>query len=176
LAGFFTNQLEGYLNMYPSGPSGRSVTSEHIYSQSQSADEGAGASAARRSFASTRNPLGQLIEHRFAEPTSPVRSYSELERRSGVSREALSRYITSRPDRRRSPTVETLSAIASALDMNIEMLCRAAAMRGPARPDMEALASSRSEQAGPLLGQLSDEQFHALLGFLRQMLTGESER
>ena len=163
--------------MYPSGPSGRSVTSEHAYSQGQSVDEAsAGANAARRSFASTRNPLGQLIEHRFAEPTSPVRSYSELERRSGVSREALSRYITSRPDRRRSPTVETLSAIASALDMNIELLCRAAAMRGPARPDMEALASSRSEQAGPLLGQLSDEQFHALLAFLRQMLAGEPER
>lgn len=163
--------------MYPNGPSGRSVTSEHVSSQGQPVDEGlAAANAARRSFASTRNPLGQLIEHRFAEPTSPVRSYSELERRSGVSREALSRYITSRSDRRRSPTVETLSAIAGALDMNIETLCRAAAMRGPARPDMEALASSRSEQAGPLLGQLSDEQFHALLGFLRQMLAGEPER
>jgi transcriptional regulator with XRE-family HTH domain len=131
-----------------------------------------GSGSGRRSTESTRNPLGQLIEHRFAEASSPCRSYSELERRSGVSREALSRYITSRTDRRRSPTVETLAAIATALNMNIELLCRAAAMRGPARPDMEALAASRSEQAAPLLGQLTEAQFHALLAFLRQMLEG----
>jgi transcriptional regulator with XRE-family HTH domain len=111
-----------------------------------------------------------LIEHRFAEPNAPCRSYSELERRSGVSREALSRYITARPDRRRSPTVDTLAAIAAALDMNIETLCRAASLRGAARPDMEYLGGSRSEQAAPLLAQLSEEQFHALTAFLRQIV------
>jgi len=159
--------------MSTNGPVGRSAASAQRYHQnaSEAGFAGAGAnSSTRRPAGSARNPLGQVIEHRFAEPSSPCRSYSELERRSGVSREALSRYITSRPDRRRSPTVETLSAIAGALDMNIETLCRAAAMRGPARPDMESLASSRSEQAAHLLGQLRDEQFQALLGFLRQML------
>ncbi|HEY7348215.1 MAG TPA: helix-turn-helix transcriptional regulator [Ktedonobacterales bacterium] len=155
------------------GPSGHSISSDHSYSQriGAPADLGAGggSSSGRRSE-STRNPLGHLIEHRFAEATSSCRSYSELERRSGVSREALSRYITSRSDRRRSPTVETLAAIATALNMNIEILCRAAAMRGPARLDMEAIGNSRSEQTAPLLGQLTEEQFHALLAFLRQML------
>ncbi len=160
-----------------SGPSGRSIASGRSYSHKTgmqfavSANGGGG--SGRRSGESTRNPLGQLIEHRFAEASSPCRSYSELERRSGVSREALSRYITSRTDRRRSPTVETLSAIAGALDMNIEVLCRAAAMRGPARLDMQALAISRSEESAPLLGQLTEEQFHALLAFLRQMLEGQ---
>jgi|SRR5579859_630430 len=161
--------------MYNTGLPGRSIPSESSYSRNTGPDTspaGGGGGSGRRSAESTRNPLGQLIEHRFAEPSSPCRSYSELERRSGVSREALSRYITSRPDRRRSPTVETLAAIAAALDMNIETLCRAAATRGPARPDMEALGANRSEQSAPLLGQLSDEQFHALLAFLRQMLEG----
>jgi transcriptional regulator with XRE-family HTH domain len=160
--------------MYSTSPSDRSINSNNSYSRNGSADAGlgSGGSGSMRRAESTRNPLGQIIEHRFAEPLSPCRSYSELERRSGVSREALSRYITSRPDRRRSPTVETLAAIAAALDMNIELLCRAATMRGPARLDMEALGSSRSEQSAPLLGQLSDEQFHALLAFLRRMLAG----
>ena len=158
--------------MYHNRLPGRPIAADSTYAHQAASDAGvnAGGSSVRRSGESTRNPLGQLIEHRFAEPSSPCRSYSELERRSGVSREALSRYITARPDRRRSPTVETLSAIAVALDMNIETLCRAAAMRGPARPNMEAIGSSRSEQSAPLLGQLSDEQFHALLAFLRQML------
>ncbi len=162
---------------YNTRPSGRSINPGDSYSHKEPAHAGlsanGGSGSGRRSSESTRNPLGQMIEHRFAEASSPCRSYSELERRSGVSREALSRYITSRADRRRSPTVETLSAIAAALDMNIETLCRAAAMRGPARPDMEALASSRSEQSAPLLGQLTEEQFHALLAFLRQMLEGQ---
>jgi hypothetical protein len=35
---------------------------------------------------------------------------------------------------------------------------------------MEAIGNSRSEQTAPLLGQLTEEQFHALLAFLRQML------
>jgi transcriptional regulator with XRE-family HTH domain len=161
---------------YNTRPSGRPINSGDSYSLKEPARSGQGANggsgSGRRSTESTRNPLGQLIEHRFAEASSPCRSYSELERRSGVSREALSRYITSRADRRRSPTVETLAAIATALNMNIELLCRAAAMRGPARPDMEALAASRSEQSAPLLGQLTEEQFHALLAFLRQMLEG----
>lgn len=160
-----------------SGPSGRSINPGDSYSHKAAAPVSLGANggsgSGRRPTESTRNPLGQLIEHRFAEASCPCRSYSELERRSGVSREALSRYITSRADRRRSPTVETLAAIAAALDMNIEILCRAAAMRGPARLDMEALGSSRSEQSAPLLGQLTDAQFHALLAFLRQMLEGQ---
>lgn len=159
---------------YNTRSSGRPIHSGDSYTLKEAAHPASGGNggsgSGRRPNESTRNPLGQLIEHRFAEASSPCRSYSELERRSGVSREALSRYITSRVDRRRSPTVETLAAIATALNMNIELLCRAAAMRGPARPDMEALATSRSEQSAPLLGQLTEEQFHALLAFLRQML------
>ncbi len=156
------------------GPSGRSIRPDHSYSHKEASQaslgSNGGSGSGRRAAESSRNPLGHLIERRFAEATSPCRSYSELEHRSGVSREALSRYITSRPDRRRSPTVETLAAIATALNMNIETLCRAAAMRGPARPDMEMLATSRSEQSAPLLGQLTEAQFQALLAFLRQML------
>jgi transcriptional regulator with XRE-family HTH domain len=158
---------------YHMRPEGRPIHAGDSYSHREAAQAGAsanGGNGSGRRSESTRNPLGQLIEHRFAEASSPCRSYSELERRSGVSREALSRYITSRADRRRSPTVETLAAIATALNMNIETLCRAAAMRGPARLDMETVASTRSEQSAPLLGQLTDEQFSALLAFLRQML------
>ena len=45
-----------------------------------------------------------------------------LERRSGISREALSRYVTTRPDRRRSPTIDTLVAIADAMHLSLEPL------------------------------------------------------
>src|SRR5690349_5458427 len=108
---------------YNTRSSGRPIHSGESYGLKEAAHPGLGANggsgSGRRSPESNRNPLGQLIEHRFAEASSPCRSYSELERRSGVSREALSRYITSRADRRRSPTVETLAAIATALNMNI---------------------------------------------------------
>ena len=75
-----------------SGPSGRAIHSDNSYSHKPGAQLGVntngGSGSGRRSGESTRNPLGQLIEHRFAEASSPCRSYSELERRSGVSREA----------------------------------------------------------------------------------------
>jgi transcriptional regulator with XRE-family HTH domain len=160
--------------MFHSRMPGNQASTGNLPSRAQAAEQAAADSnagvAPRRFSEPTRNPLGLLIEHRFAEPNSPCRSYSELERRSGVSREALSRYITARPDRRRSPTIDTLSAIATALDMNIEALCRAGSMRGPARPDLEQLGGSRSEQAAPLLGQLTEDQFQALMAFLRQMV------
>src|SRR5215472_18359892 len=100
--------------MYHNRLPGRAIAADSSYARQAAAETGVtpGGNSVRLSGESTRNPLGQLIEHRFGEPSSPCRSYSELERRSGVSREALSRYITSRPDRRRSPTVETLAAIA----------------------------------------------------------------
>ena len=68
------------------------------------------------------NALGLLIEKHFADPSSPCRSYSDLERRSGISREALSRYVTTRADRRRSPTIDTLAAIADALHLSLEAI------------------------------------------------------
>jgi transcriptional regulator with XRE-family HTH domain len=157
-------------NRVPGNQASTSNLASQVRGAEQGANGGNGGMAPKRFSEPTRNPLGVLIEHRFAEPNSPCRSYSELERRSGVSREALSRYITARPDRRRSPTIDTLSAIATALDMNIEALCRAGSLRGPARPDLERLGGSRSEQAAPLLGQLTEEQFHALMAFLRQMV------
>ncbi|HEY7122413.1 MAG TPA: helix-turn-helix transcriptional regulator [Ktedonobacterales bacterium] len=153
---------------------GNQASTGNVPSRASALEQGAagnnGGVAPKRYSEPTRNPLGMLIEYRFAEPNSPCRSYSELERRSGVSREALSRYITARPDRRRSPTIDTLSAIATALDMNIEALCRAGSMRVSARPDLEQLGGSRSEQAAPLLGQMTEDQFHALMAFLRQMV------
>lgn len=160
--------------MFHSRVPGNQASTGNLPAQTRAAEQGANggnaAMAPKRYSEPTRNALGMLIEHRFAEPNSPCRSYSELERRSGVSREALSRYITARPDRRRSPTIDTLAAIANALDMNIETLCRAGSMRGPARPDLEHLGGSRSEQAAPLLGQLTEDQFQALMAFLRQIV------
>ncbi len=160
--------------MFHSRVPGNQTSTGNLPAQTRTPEQGAssnnGGMAPKRYSEPTRNPLGMLIEHRFAESNSPCRSYSELERRSGVSREALSRYITARPDRRRSPTIDTLAAIANALDMNIEVLCRAGSMRGPARPDLEQLGGSRSEQAAPLLGQLTEDQFQALMAFLRQMV------
>jgi transcriptional regulator with XRE-family HTH domain len=116
------------------------------------------------------NALGLLIERRFADPAAPVRSYSDLERRSGVSREALSRYVTARADRRRSPTIETLAAIADALRISLEQVCRAAVAgaHGQLLPDaIEQRA--REEVLMPLAGALSDSQFDALVELLRQM-------
>ncbi len=40
------------------------------------------------------NALGRLLEERLADPASPCRTYAELSRRSGLSRESLSRYVT----------------------------------------------------------------------------------
>jgi transcriptional regulator with XRE-family HTH domain len=119
------------------------------------------------------NALGLLIERRFLDPSAPVRSYSDLERRSGVSREALSRYVTARADRRRSPTIETLAAIADALRLSLEQVCRAAVAgaHGQLLPDaIEQRA--REEVLMPLAGALSDGQFDALVELLRQMQAG----
>ncbi|HEY7982557.1 MAG TPA: helix-turn-helix transcriptional regulator [Ktedonobacterales bacterium] len=115
------------------------------------------------------NALGVLIERRFTDPASPVRSYSDLERRSGVSREALSRYVTARADRRRSPTIDTLAAVADALRISLEQVCRAAVAgaHGEHLPDaIERRA--REEVLMPLAGALSDAQFDALVELLRQ--------
>ncbi|HYM29638.1 MAG TPA: helix-turn-helix transcriptional regulator [Steroidobacteraceae bacterium] len=123
------------------------------------------------------NALGVLIERRFADPTSPVRSYSDLERRSGVSREALSRYVTARADRRRSPTIETLAAIADALRISLEQVCRAAVAgaHGQLLPDaIEQRA--REEVLMPLASTLSDSQFDALVELLRQLQRREPEQ
>lgn len=126
---------------------------------------------ARLPGAAGHNSLGHLIEHRFAATHSPCRSYVELERRSGVSREALWYYITGRPDRRRSPTVDTLAAIAKALDMELELLCWAAAIQHPGKQARLPLDLSRPQQAAPLLAQLSEEQFQALLQLVQQLLS-----
>jgi transcriptional regulator with XRE-family HTH domain len=116
------------------------------------------------------NALGLLIERHFAEPSSPCRSYSDLERRSGISREALSRYVTTRADRRRSPTIDTLAAIADALHLSLEEICRAsaAAARGAPLPPEEA-GLARVEVLVSLANRLSDAQFSAVVELLRQM-------
>ena len=116
------------------------------------------------------NALGLLIERAFDDPGSPCRSYSDLERRARISREALSRYVTPRPDRRRSPTIDTLLAIADALHLSLESVCRSAAAsaRGLAvAPD--DLLSDREETLRNSIATLSDEQFHAVVELLLQM-------
>lgn len=116
------------------------------------------------------NALGLLIERHFADPSSPCRSYSDLERRSGVSREALSRYVTTRADRRRSPTIDTLAAIADALHLSLEEICRAAAAaaKGASLPP-EEMGRARVEALLTLVQRLSDAQFGAVVELLRQM-------
>jgi transcriptional regulator with XRE-family HTH domain len=123
-----------------------------------------------RTGASRSNALGTLIERRFADPSSPVRSYSELERRSGISREALSRYVTPRADRRRSPTIDTLDAIADAMHMSLEQACRAAvaSAHGLSLPQ-PAEQQARDEVLSPLIAALSGDQFAAVVELLRQM-------
>ena len=123
------------------------------------------------------NALGLLVEKRFADPSSPCRSYSDLERRSGISREALSRYVTSRTDRRRSPTIDTLAAMADALHLSLEDICRAAAAaaRGVALPPHE-IQQSRREALTSLAQMLNDAQFSAVLEIMRQMQPVESPR
>ncbi len=116
------------------------------------------------------NALGVFIERQFANPTSPAHSYSDLERHSGISREALSRYVTARRDRRRSPTIDTLVAIADALHVSLEAVARAAAasVRGVIPPP-EEVQHAREEALGALVAVLTDEQFNAVMELLRQM-------
>ncbi len=116
------------------------------------------------------NALGILIERRFADPRSPVRSYSELERRSGISREALSRYVTPRADRRRSPTIDTLAAIADAMHLSLEQVSRAAvaSAHGASLPS-ESVQQARDEVVAPLMATLTADQFSAIVELLRQM-------
>jgi transcriptional regulator with XRE-family HTH domain len=116
------------------------------------------------------NALGILIERQFSAPGSPCRSYSDLERRSGISREALSRYVTTRPDRRRSPTIDTLVAIADAMHLSLDATCRAAAAtsKGTVLATPEA-QHDRDAIVSALIGGLSDDQFSAVVELLRQM-------
>lgn len=123
-----------------------------------------------RTRISHSNALGMLIERHFGDPMSPCRSYSDLERRSGISREALSRYVTSRPDRRRSPTIDTLVAIADAMHLSLESVCRAAAasVKGlPLAADEDLHA--REEVLSGLVAGLTDQQFSAVVELLRHL-------
>jgi transcriptional regulator with XRE-family HTH domain len=134
------------------------------------APEVAPPATAPRARASHSNALGILIERQFAEPAAPCRSYSDLERRSGISREALSRYVTARTDRRRSPTIDTLVAIADAMHLSLDAICRAgaAAVKGVMLPP-ESTQRAREESLSSLVAVLTDEQFSAVVELLRQM-------
>lgn len=121
------------------------------------------------------NALGMLIERHFTEPASPCRSYSDLERRSGISREALSRYVTARRDRRRSPTIDTLVAIAGAMHLSLEAVCRAAAASiHDIIPPPEAEQHARQEVLGTLVAGLTKEQFSAVVELLRHFQPGQA--
>lgn len=119
---------------------------------------------------SQNNALGMLIEQHFEDPTAPCRSYSDLERRSRISREALSRYVTTRPDRRRSPTIDSLVAIADAMHLSLESVARAAAAasKGIIPPQAE-VQQLREDLVRMPVSALSDEQFSAVLELLIQM-------
>lgn len=116
------------------------------------------------------NALGLFIERQFAKKESPCHSYSDLERHSNISREALSRYVTSRADRRRAPTIDTMVAIADALRVSLEGVARAAAasVTGVVPPP-EDVQKAREEALGALVAPLSDAQFNAVAELLRQM-------
>ncbi|HEX8033166.1 MAG TPA: helix-turn-helix transcriptional regulator [Ktedonobacterales bacterium] len=119
---------------------------------------------------SQNNALGLLIEQHFEDPTSPVRSYSDLERRSRISREALSRYVTTRSDRRRSPTIDSLVAIADAMHLSLESVARAAAAAAKGFvPPPEDVQQRREDLVRMPVAALSDEQFNAVLELLIQM-------
>jgi transcriptional regulator with XRE-family HTH domain len=116
------------------------------------------------------NALGRLFEQRFNEPGSPCRSYSELERRSGVSRESISRYVSGRRERHRSPTITTLVALARGVDLPLDQLCQAALVSGPALREVQRVAERRTEEITPLLEQLTEAQYWAWLACLRSLL------
>lgn len=119
---------------------------------------------------SQNNALGLLIERQFENPTSPCRSYSDLERRSRISREALSRYVTTRPDRRRSPTIDSLVAIADAMHLSLESVATAAAAAAKGViPPLEEMQQRREDLVRIPIAALSDEQFSAVLELLIQM-------
>lgn len=133
-------------------------------------DPAASTPGGRRYRAAHGNALGILIERHFLDPASPCRSYSDLERRSGISREALSRYVTARPDRRRSPTIDTLVAIADAMHISVEAVCRAAAASVKnVVPPPDEIERGREEVLGTLTAALSDDQYSAVVELLRQM-------
>jgi hypothetical protein len=124
----------------------------------------------RRERGAHANALGLLIEQHFSDPASPCRSYSDLERHSNISREALSRYVTARPERRRSPTIDTLVAIADAMHLSLEAICRAAAASAKGVfPPPEQEQRAREEVLGMLVTTLTDEQFGAVVELLRQL-------
>jgi transcriptional regulator with XRE-family HTH domain len=133
-------------------------------------DPAASTPGGRRYRAAHGNALGILIERHFLDSASPCRSYSDLERRSGISREALSRYVTARPDRRRSPTIDTLVAIADAMHISLEAVCRAAAASVKnVVPPPDEIERGREEVLGTLTAALSDDQYSAVVELLRQM-------
>lgn len=133
-------------------------------------DPAASTPGGRRYRAAHGNALGILIERHFLDMASPCRSYSDLERRSGISREALSRYVTARPDRRRSPTIDTLVAIADAMHISVEAVCRAAAASVKnVVPPPDEIERGREEVLGTLTAALSDDQYSAVVELLRQM-------
>lgn len=154
----------------PSAALAEAVRREQRDAMQTGISESARTGRRERTRVSHSNALGMLIERHFGDPVSPCRSYSDLERRSGISREALSRYVTSRPDRRRSPTIDTLVAIADAMHLSLESVCRAAAasVKGmPLAADEEQHA--REEVLSTLVSGLTDQQFSAVVELLRHL-------
>src|SRR5258708_659604 len=116
------------------------------------------------------NALGLLIEARFNNRASPCRSYTDLERHSGISREALSRYVTARPDRRRSLTLRRLVAIAEAMHLSLESVIAAAVASEKGVPLLpETQQWMRIEVLRTLVAALTDEQFSVIVELLRHL-------
>ena len=78
--------------------------------------------------------------------------------------------MSGRRERHRSPTITTLLALAYAVDLPLDQLCRAALVSQPARRDVQQIAASRAEEIAPLLEQLTEAQYWAWVAFLRSLL------
>jgi len=157
-------ELVAPADLMPEGRPGEGIV------EARTPTPGAPSERRRRERGAHSNALGMLIERHFNDPASPCRSYSDLERHSTISREALSRYVTARPDRRRSPTIDTLVGIADAMHLSLEAVCRAAAASAKGViPPPEQEQQAREEVVGTLVTALTDEQFGAVVELLRQL-------
>lgn len=116
------------------------------------------------------NALGHLFEYLFRLPESPCHTYSELVRRSGVSRNSIQHYISARPGWARSPHIPELEALAEAIQVPFELLCRAALPNSSFSYEQYQTAQNRGQEMAPLLEKLTEEQFQAFLTMLRMLL------
>ena len=122
------------------------------------------------------NALGILLEARFSHRSALVHTYSALEHASGVSREAISRYVSTRADRHRFAPADVLAAIAAAAGLSLCQVCSAAAMGTDTEPSITPEeAGYRTRVLAPYIERLTPEQVSMLAVFLRSMLADDRQ-